>query len=86
MLTGPPPKFHGTRDNLIVIADFDWSTDVPSLTVSLRGLADCVVEMATLDHGLHSGLWGGVVPVSSSARPHMPMCSRLCSGPSQRPA
>jgi acetylornithine deacetylase/succinyl-diaminopimelate desuccinylase-like protein len=49
--------------DVIVIADSDnWSTDVPSLTVSLRGLADCVVEVATLDHGLHSGLWGGVVP------------------------
>ena len=49
--------------DVIVIADSDnWSTDVPSLTVSLRGLADCIVEVATLDHGLHSGLWGGVVP------------------------
>ena len=49
--------------DVIVIADSDnWSTQVPSLTVSLRGLADCVVEVATLDHGLHSGLWGGVVP------------------------
>lgn len=49
--------------DVIVIADSDnWSTDVPSLTVSLRGLADCVVEVATLDHGLHSGMWGGVVP------------------------
>src|ERR1700758_1790968 len=49
--------------DVIVIADSDnWSTDVPALTVSLRGLADCVVEVATLDHGLHSGLWGGVVP------------------------
>jgi acetylornithine deacetylase/succinyl-diaminopimelate desuccinylase-like protein len=48
---------------VIVIADSDnWSTEVPSLTVSLRGLADCIVEVATLDHGLHSGLWGGVVP------------------------
>ncbi|WP_204806853.1 dipeptidase [Mycobacterium riyadhense] len=49
--------------DVIVIADSDnWSTDVPALTVSLRGLADCVVEVATFDHGLHSGIWGGVVP------------------------
>ncbi|ORV81179.1 dipeptidase [Mycolicibacterium iranicum] len=49
--------------DVIVIADSDnWSTEIPSLTVSLRGLADCVVEVATLDHGLHSGMWGGVVP------------------------
>jgi acetylornithine deacetylase/succinyl-diaminopimelate desuccinylase-like protein len=49
--------------DVIVIADSDnWSTDVPALTVSLRGLADCIVEVATLDHGLHSGMWGGVVP------------------------
>jgi acetylornithine deacetylase/succinyl-diaminopimelate desuccinylase-like protein len=49
--------------DVIVIADSDnWSTDVPALTVSLRGLVDCVVEVATLDHGLHSGIWGGVVP------------------------
>jgi len=48
---------------VIVIADSDnWSTEIPALTVSLRGLVDCVVEVATLDHGLHSGLWGGVVP------------------------
>jgi acetylornithine deacetylase/succinyl-diaminopimelate desuccinylase-like protein len=54
--------------DVIVIADSDnWSTDVPSLTVSLRGLADCVLEVATLDHGLHSGLWGGVVPDALSA-------------------
>jgi acetylornithine deacetylase/succinyl-diaminopimelate desuccinylase-like protein len=56
------------ESDVIVIADSDnWSTDVPSLTVSLRGLADCVVEVATLDHGLHSGLWGGVVPDALSA-------------------
>lgn len=49
--------------DVIVIADSDnWNTEIPALTVSLRGLVDCVVEVATLDHGLHSGLWGGVVP------------------------
>jgi acetylornithine deacetylase/succinyl-diaminopimelate desuccinylase-like protein len=54
--------------DVIVIADSDnWSTEVPSLTVSLRGLADCVVEVATLDHGLHSGLWGGVAPDALTA-------------------
>jgi acetylornithine deacetylase/succinyl-diaminopimelate desuccinylase-like protein len=54
--------------DVIVIADSDnWSTERPSLTVSLRGLADCVVEVATLDHGLHSGMWGGVVPDALSA-------------------
>lgn len=49
--------------DVIVIADSDnWSTEIPALTVTLRGLVDCVVGVATLDHGLHSGLWGGVVP------------------------
>jgi acetylornithine deacetylase/succinyl-diaminopimelate desuccinylase-like protein len=54
--------------DVIVIADsVNWSTRIPSLTVSLRGLADCIVEVATLDHGLHSGMWGGVVPDALSA-------------------
>jgi len=49
--------------DVIIIADSDnWSTETPSLTISLRGMVDCVVEVATLDHGLHSGMWGGVVP------------------------
>lgn len=55
------------RADVIIIADSDnWSVDVPALTVSLRGVTDCVVEVATLDHGLHSGLWGGVVPDAMS--------------------
>lgn len=54
--------------DVIVIADSaNWSTEIPALTVSLRGLVDCVVEVDTLDHGLHSGLWGGVVPDALAA-------------------
>ena len=63
---GGPPDLLAA--DVIVIADSDnWSTKTPSLTVSLRGLADCVVEVSTLDHGLHSGMWGGVVPDALSA-------------------
>ena len=61
---------HGAKlaADVIVIADSDnWTAEIPALTVSLRGLADCVVEVATLDHGLHSGLWGGAVPDALTA-------------------
>ena len=59
---------HKLAADVIVIADSDnWSVDVPALTVSLRGLVDCVIEVSTLDHGLHSGIWGGVVPDALTA-------------------
>jgi acetylornithine deacetylase/succinyl-diaminopimelate desuccinylase-like protein len=49
--------------DVIVIADStNWKIGVPALTTSLRGLAECVVEIRTLDHQVHSGMWGGVVP------------------------
>lgn len=43
------------------------STDIPGLTVSLRGLMEIEVTVAALDADVHSGMWGGVVPDVSAA-------------------
>jgi cysteinylglycine-S-conjugate dipeptidase len=49
--------------DVFVIADsVNWAVGQPALTTSLRGLAECIVEVRTLDHGLHSGVYGGAVP------------------------
>jgi cysteinylglycine-S-conjugate dipeptidase len=49
--------------DVFVIADsVNWAVGQPAFTTSLRGLAECIVEVRTLDHGLHSGVYGGAVP------------------------
>ena len=49
--------------DVVVIADSgNWDIGVPALTTSLRGIANCIVEVQTLEHGVHSGMFGGVAP------------------------
>jgi acetylornithine deacetylase/succinyl-diaminopimelate desuccinylase-like protein len=51
------------RSDVTVVADSgNWRVGQPALTTSLRGLVDCVVEVRTLDHGIHSGMYGGPFP------------------------
>ncbi|MGV8968915.1 MAG: dipeptidase [Microbacteriaceae bacterium] len=49
--------------DVIVVADSDnWDINTPSLTVALRGNVTFKMEVATLAHASHSGMFGGAVP------------------------
>ncbi len=51
------------RADVIVIADSgNWDIGEPALTTSLRGLVRADIEVRTLGRGVHSGMWGGLVP------------------------
>ena len=51
------------ESDVIVVADSgNWSTTVPAITTTLRGLVSLEFEVRTLDHAVHSGMYGGAVP------------------------
>ena len=67
-----PPSSSGTARSCaadaIVLADStNWAIGEPALTTTLRGLIRVVVTVTTLDHGVHSGMFGGAVPDALTA-------------------
>ena len=56
------------RADVVVFADAgNWTEDTPALTTTLRGGTSVVVEVRTLRHGVHSGMYGGPVPDALTA-------------------
>jgi cysteinylglycine-S-conjugate dipeptidase len=56
------------RADVIVLADSaNWAVGEPALTTTLRGMVRVVLTVRTLDHGIHSGMFGGVAPDAITA-------------------
>ncbi len=54
-------------DAYVICDSANWQVGTPAFTTALRGMCQFVVEVRTLDHALHSGQYGGVVPDATTA-------------------
>ena len=56
------------RADVAVICDAgNYRTGVPTITTSIRGVTDCVVQVRVLEQAQHSGSFGGAIPDAITA-------------------
>jgi acetylornithine deacetylase/succinyl-diaminopimelate desuccinylase-like protein len=56
------------RADVAVIGDSgNYRTGVPTITTSIRGVTDCVIQVRVLDQAQHSGSFGGPIPDAITA-------------------
>lgn len=58
-------------DGIIVTDCANVDSGIPSITTALRGLVAVDIEVEALEHPVHSGLWGGILPDPVIALSHI---------------